>query len=273
MDSTSIATALAEAGLVASDDKPEIVRVARPSRAGGITFPRHNDPVIGEIGGALVETSAPVGEILKEGDSWRFRLASVYVPGPGPVFFDETFSNLNSLVEAVKGCYFGDTIDFSSDDLRRFVEKPELDLQRDQDPDLEICGLRIWVLGRSSPASHDYWDGNWLNVRALYEAGRSRVETEGTFVRVDDFAQFVAQVDDLYRTLHGEALLKPLEPNVTVRLVGDGRGHLDVTTEITPDHLLERHEFSDAIDQTYLPTLASAGRRLLERFPIRDPRA
>lgn len=36
---------------------------------------------------------------------------------------------------------------------------------------------------------------------------------------------------------------------------------------VTPDHLVQRHEFRFDIDQSYLPGLMAQGRRLLERIP------
>lgn len=31
-------------------------------------------------------------------------------------------------------------------------------------PDFCIGGFKLWVYGREFPESHDYWDGNWINV-------------------------------------------------------------------------------------------------------------
>ena len=38
-------------------------------------------------------------------------------PGPGPVYFHETFETAGEACEAVKDCCFGDRIDFNNESL------------------------------------------------------------------------------------------------------------------------------------------------------------
>ena len=62
-----------------------------------------------------------------------------------------------------------------------------------------------------------------------------------------------------------------MEPNINVELIGNGRGQIGITIKLTPDQLLESHEFLGEIDQTHLPEIARACRAILENYPLREP--
>jgi hypothetical protein len=137
------------------------------------------------------------------------------------------------------------------------------------DPDLQIAGLRIWVHGRESPDAADYWDGNWLRATAYCIYPESTVRVHGSFVRNSEIAGLLRGAEHLYESLSGSAGLECLEPNLHVQLNAKTGGHLEVEISITPDQLNETHRFKDEIDQTYLPQIIAACRRILERFPVR----
>jgi hypothetical protein len=48
-------------------------------------------------------------------------------------------------------------------------------------------------------------------------------------------------------------------------------GHITVKLATTPDHLIESHRYTDGFDQTFLPQIITACKRILERFPVREP--
>ena len=74
-----------------------------------------------------------------------------------------------------------------------------------------------------------------------------------------ELSRFAQEVQDLHRHLHGNATLEPMEPNLTLCLAGDGKGHIEMSgmarnqfdtgTELT---------FRMELDQTYLPAIAKA---------------
>ena len=111
-----------------------------------------------------------------------------------------------------------------------------------------------------------------LDVLARYEASGAIVEASGRLLRNTDLVRFCTQCKTLYQTLHGSAVLESYEPNLAVCLRGDGQGHIDVETKITPDHMTQRHRFQHAMDQTFLPGIMLAVERVLQRVPVRgDP--
>jgi len=134
--------------------------------------------------------------------------------------------------------------------------------------DLEIAGLRVWIHGRQFPDSTDYWDGNWLRVTA-YCTYQSAVRVHGSLIHLREIAGLLQGCERLYQTLEGRAALECLEPNLRVELVAETGGHIHVVISITPDHMSETHSFTDGFDQTYLPPVIAACKRILERFPMR----
>jgi hypothetical protein len=137
------------------------------------------------------------------------------------------------------------------------------------EPDLKLGGFSLWVFGRQFPDANDYWDGNWLNVRARVEAPGAFVEAQGTFVRAPELANFAKQLETLHATLVGEAALRCIEPNLQVTIRGDSLGHMELRLMITPDHMSQSHDFKFDLDQTYLGPFLDSCKSVLSRWPVR----
>jgi len=87
--------------------------------------------------------------------------------------------------------------------------------------------LRVEVTGRAHSGAEDFWDGNWVNSRVSVRAGGFR----GLFVaslRTTDFAEFHRELTALHRTRSGEATFATMEEWLSLQLVRDGRGHVEV---------------------------------------------
>lgn len=138
------------------------------------------------------------------------------------------------------------------------------------EPDLQIAGLRVWVHGRQFPDATDYWDGNWLRVTACCTYPESSVRVHGSIIHLGEVVGLQRGLERLYETLTGRAELVCIEPNLHVDLEAETGGHIRVVISITPDHLSEKHTFSDNFDQTFLPPITAACSRILERFPVRQ---
>jgi hypothetical protein len=138
-----------------------------------------------------------------------------------------------------------------------------------QEPDLTVGGFSLWVLGRVAPEATDFWEGNWLRVKALMVANGARVEVEGPIVRGPELEGFAAGLRNMIRTLSGEARLDCLEPNLSLVLRLDSLGHVSGSVSITPDELYQRHAFDwGGLDQTYLGPLLQSCEVILERYPV-----
>ena len=137
------------------------------------------------------------------------------------------------------------------------------------EPDLKLDGFSLWVFGRQFPDANDYWDGNWLNVRARVEAPGALVEAQGAIVRAPELANFANQLETLHAMLVGEAGLRCMEPNLQIAIRGDSLGHVALRIMITPDHLTQSHEFEFDLDQTYLGPFLDACKGVLSRWSVR----
>ena len=135
-------------------------------------------------------------------------------------------------------------------------------------PDLEVAGLRIWVHGRESPGSSDFWDGNWLRATARCSGSGASVSVAGSFLRSDELLRWLSEIELLQQSLTGEARLAAIEPELGVLLRAPDPGRLEVRVDITPDQLSQEHVFRFELDPSSLPALALALRRLLERYPV-----
>lgn len=74
------------------------------------------------------------------------------------------------------------------------------------------------------------------------------------------FSRLAADLESLYRNLDRSCSWSTLyENNVQLEFVGDGRGHVEVTLELTPDHLVGPWVRAKVqIDQTQLPAIMKA---------------
>jgi hypothetical protein len=71
--------------------------------------------------------------------------------------------------------------------------------------------------------------------------------------------RFGEEIQQLYRTLDGTAKLSPTEPNLTLELTGDGKGHIAVSGRAAAEFYTGTHlVFKFPLDQTQLPAIAGA---------------
>lgn len=106
----------------------------------------------------------------------------------------------------------------------------------------------IEVKGRGNEG----WSGATIEVHCDGWGG----STKWSFQK-GELAGFAEEIRQLHRKLSGMARLEPLEPNISLTLIGDGKGHITVGgaaknnfaggTELT---------FRFEIDQTYLKGIA-----------------
>ncbi|MBX9672715.1 MAG: hypothetical protein K2X70_04690 [Candidatus Obscuribacterales bacterium] len=133
----------------------------------------------------------------------------------------------------------------------------------------KIGPLEIEIIERERPESERYTDANWVITRASCSLHGATVEATGPFIHLTEIKAWRDSLESLYRNLQGEANLSCMEPNVQVRLTGDKKGHIAGSVHITPDPLIQKHEFIFECDQSYLPPLIADLYRILDRFPIR----
>jgi hypothetical protein len=96
-------------------------------------------------------------------------------------------------------------------------------------PSVRLSACQLWVHSRQFPKAHDQWDGNWLKVTVNCGQSGASVWATGPILDSVGLARFRDELERLYRTLSGEAVLESHEPNVKVRVaVSDAAGHLNM---------------------------------------------
>jgi hypothetical protein len=128
--------------------------------------------------------------------------------------------------------------------------------------------LSLTLHGRSLPLATDYWDGNWLACTAEVAAGAFRGSLD-RLLRNEDIGRFHDRVAGLYERLTGEALFDTLEGWFDLRLIGEGRGHIEARGQLCDDPVHGNVlEFRLFFDQTYLPPLMAQLQAAMEAFPV-----
>ncbi|HUI07233.1 MAG TPA: hypothetical protein VL486_09535 [Verrucomicrobiae bacterium] len=140
----------------------------------------------------------------------------------------------------------------------------------DKSPDIRLAGLSIWIHGWQFPEAADYWDGNWLRVTARCEGSGACVEASGAFIQLPELKSFASELARLNEELKGEATLKCIEPTISIHVEANTLGHVTVTVDLTPDHLMQKHSCIFEIDQSYLSDSLEGCRRVLKEFPMRE---
>jgi hypothetical protein len=124
------------------------------------------------------------------------------------------------------------------------------------------------VHGREFPGSADYWDGNWLSCTAEVRVSTFRGRRDGS-LRNEELARFLTGLEEVYEQLTGEARFETMERWLDVRVVGDGRGHMEARGQLwddpVHDHTLDFRLF---FDQTFLPPIMEQVRAVLAAFPL-----
>jgi hypothetical protein len=129
--------------------------------------------------------------------------------------------------------------------------------------------LLLTIHRREFPGSTDYWDGNWLVCSVEVVAGSFSGRHSNRCLRNDELSRFFAGLVALDDRLKGEAALETLEEWFSLRLIGDGRGHVQAIGFLRDD-FVEANElkFWLSFDQTYLALLIAQCRDVLEAYPI-----
>jgi len=139
-------------------------------------------------------------------------------------------------------------------------------------PDIEIDGLKIWVHGRQYPEAMDYDDGNWLNITASCESNAARVWTSGNILHLSELEDWLVDLNKINNTFVGEANLNCVEPELNIKLSINKLGQLKMIVKITPDVLMQTHQFVIELDQTYLMPLITHIQKVLSSYPIKAPK-
>lgn len=138
-------------------------------------------------------------------------------------------------------------------------------------PDLEIHGLQLWVHGREFPASHDYYDGNWLLVTVHFCASGFDVRDQGALVLVTEILEFGEQCEQLLSGSRDVATLAAIEPGIPQVYLqrADSAGHFSAVGKITPNHMRPTDYLEFTADRDYVHQLITQCQSIVKVYQVR----
>jgi hypothetical protein len=130
--------------------------------------------------------------------------------------------------------------------------------------------VEIDVLRYERPLVGEYWDDNWLRVEIRVQAGGVRGKVT-VAILTGELEKLLSELRPLYKTLSGSVNFKTMEAQLTLVLVGDGKGHIELRGEILDQPGIgNRLNFVLQFDQTQLATSIRELERVMAQFPIRS---
>jgi hypothetical protein len=142
-------------------------------------------------------------------------------------------------------------------------------LKNIDEPDITFSGFKVWILGRQFPESSDYWDGNWLLVKAFCESPGAQVWAQGPIIHLSEIQHWLTELKQLNNTIQGEAEMDCMEPELRAKVTLDKLGHGSLVVRITPDHLHEDHTFAFEVDQSFVSGVIRNLENILVNYPIK----
>jgi hypothetical protein len=109
---------------------------------------------------------------------------------------------------------------------------------------------RLLIEMLSPPADDCGYD--WISTRATIDVGGFHGDTQ-LMITLSDMKRFRDQLQNLYKTLKGEAEFTTIEDQVRFKLTTDGLGHIGVNGHLMDnDGMGNKLTFSIGMDQTFL---------------------
>ncbi len=109
--------------------------------------------------------------------------------------------------------------------------------------------------------------GNWVVSTVNVRVGGFEGHVNGT-LRAEDFVILRDELQQVHKTLSGEAVLETMEMWLQIRIKGNGKGQLDVNCEVRDRSDGNRLLFKLDLDQTRLPRIIGALDEVIAAFPI-----
>jgi len=92
--------------------------------------------------------------------------------------------------------------------------------------------IEVDVHGYERAPVGEYWDDNWLRVEIRIRVGEFRGKAAATII-TSELTKFLSELRPLYETLSGLAEFTMMEEPLSLRLTGDGKGHVELRGEVS----------------------------------------
>jgi hypothetical protein len=130
--------------------------------------------------------------------------------------------------------------------------------------------VEIDVFGYERSPVGEYYDDNWLTVKAAVQAGGFYGKINAA-IFTDELAGFLPKLRALYEKLEGVAEFTTMEGQILLRLTGDGLGHIELHGELEDQAGIGNClTFTLRLDQTMLLTSINELEKVVAAFPVRQ---
>jgi hypothetical protein len=129
--------------------------------------------------------------------------------------------------------------------------------------------IEVDVLRYERAPIGEYHDDNWLTAEIRVQAGGFNGNAAVAIV-TDELVRFVTELRPLFETLSGSAEFTTTEDQLALKLVGDGKGHIELRGEVADQAGIgNRLHFTLQFDQSQLGASIRELDRVLSQFPVR----
>ena len=129
--------------------------------------------------------------------------------------------------------------------------------------------VEIDVHGYEREAVGEYWDHNRLSVDIRVQAGGFRGKASASIL-TSELTNFLSELRPLVETLSSSAEFATMEDQLSLRLTGDGKGHVELRGEVSDAAGVgNRLHFTLQFDQSQLRASIRELESVTKEFPIR----
>jgi hypothetical protein len=129
--------------------------------------------------------------------------------------------------------------------------------------------IEVDVLRYERAPAGEYYDDNWLTVEIRICAGGFHGNAVAAIL-TRELVEFASRVRPLFKTLSGSADFTTMEGHLTLLLVGDGKGHIELRGEVADQAGTgNRLHFTLQFDQSQLGASIRELDRVISLFPVR----
>ena len=129
--------------------------------------------------------------------------------------------------------------------------------------------IEVDVHGYERAAVGEYWDDNWLTVDIRVQAGGFRGKAAASILTAE-LAKLLSDLQLLYQNLSGSTEFRTMEEQLTLRFLGDGKGHIELRGEVADQAGIgNRLHFTLQLDPSQLGESVGELARVTQQLPIR----
>lgn len=128
--------------------------------------------------------------------------------------------------------------------------------------------IRIELNSLNYPTAEHDWDRNWIKSKVIVKAGAFSGQFECDLMTTD-FEKFKQDLSQLYEKLDGRASFDTREGQVTIKIKGDGIGHLNADCSLMDKAGIGNTlEFEINFDQTIIPEMVRQLENITRTYPV-----